>query len=218
MRRIKSYKNFRESLNEGLFDSFFGKGKKSPLVEELVEIRLELENDHDFTFYEKSYLLNFFKPQLKEIVKRLVMKHLQKNQSDNLDADSLELDLPPGVTMAQDEEDDNVDEPLTALDDIIDNAEVQIPTDSLLKLYDMALGHIMEVAEKLSNGKSFVINPTTDGDDLKVHDYTDDEEGFRGAKKYLIPYLEGIMELAENDEKYRLCSKIKKYIDLLNQI
>ena len=58
MRRIKSYKNFRDSLNEGLFDSIFDKGKKSSLVEELVNTRMGLENDPDFKFYEKSYLLN----------------------------------------------------------------------------------------------------------------------------------------------------------------
>ncbi len=52
MRRLKKYESFRESLNEGLFDS------KSPLVEDLLNIRMELKNDHDFTFYEKSYLVN----------------------------------------------------------------------------------------------------------------------------------------------------------------
>ena len=84
------------------------------------------------------------------------------------------------------------------------------------ELYDKALDHVIKRAEK--NGRSFVITLSPRDNDLKIYEYSDNEYGFRGAKKYLIPYLEGIMELAENDEKYRLCSKIKKYIDLLNQI
>ena len=154
MKRLKKYENFRESLNEGLFDS------KSPLVEDLLNIRMELKNDHDFTLYEKSYLKNYLKPILKEIIGRSV-----NYQSE---------------------------------------------------LYDKALDHVIKRAEK--NGRSFVITLSPRDNDLKIYEYSDNEYGFRKAKEYLIPQLEGILELAENDEKYRLCSKIKKYIDLLNQL
>ena len=45
-----------------------------------------------------------------------------------------------------------------------------------------------------------------------------DEETFREKRGTIIPMVDKIIKLAERDQEFRLCAKLKKFNDLLNQL